>query len=66
MNLEGVLYSGGDTKGEVTLPLVYVGNGGQTELESIDVKTRQCLFSRATIGPAFTGRSAWQETREQN
>lgn len=44
MNFQGVLYSGGDTKGEVSLPLVYIGYGGETELESIDIKNKAVLI----------------------
>jgi len=39
-NFEDVIYSGGDTKGEVNLPLVFVGFGQQSDLDIIDVKNK--------------------------
>ena len=40
MNFEEVIYTGGDTKGEVTLPLVFVGFGQQSDLDIVDVKNK--------------------------
>jgi hypothetical protein len=39
-NFEDVIYSGGDTKGDVTMPLVFVGLGQQSDLDLIDVKNK--------------------------
>ena len=43
-NLEDVIYAGGDTKGEVTLPLVFVGYGQASDLETVDVKNKAVLI----------------------
>ena len=44
MNFEDVLYSGGDTKGEVSLPLIFIGYGQQSDLEVVDVKNKAVLL----------------------
>jgi hypothetical protein len=44
MNLEKVIYSGGDTNGEVAMPLVFAGNGEETDLNMVDVKDKAVLL----------------------
>ena len=44
MNFVDVMYSGGDTKGEVTLPLVFIGYGQPPDLDIVDVKNKAVLI----------------------
>ena len=43
-NFEQVIYSGGDTKGEVTMPLVFAGYGAQADFDLVDVKNKAVLI----------------------
>jgi hypothetical protein len=43
-NFEHVIYNGGDTKGESTMPLVFAGYGAQTDLDIVDVKNKAVLL----------------------
>lgn len=43
-NLEDVVYTGGDTKGEVTLPLVFAGYGQPADIETLDLKNKAVLI----------------------
>jgi hypothetical protein len=44
VNLEQVIYSGGDTNGEVALPLVFAGHGAETDLDLVAVKDKAVLL----------------------
>jgi hypothetical protein len=44
MNLEQVIYSGGDTNGEVAMPLVFAGHGAETDLDLVGVKDKAVLL----------------------
>jgi len=44
-NYSGVVYSGSaDSKGEVTIPVVFIGNGTEADLAQVDVKDKAVLF----------------------
>ena len=44
VNLEQVIYSGGDTNGEVAMPLVFAGHGAETDLDLVGVKDKAVLL----------------------
>jgi hypothetical protein len=44
VNFEHVIYNGGDTPDESTMPLVFAGYGAQTDLDIIDVKNKAVLL----------------------
>ena len=44
-NYAGIIYSGAtDSKGEVSVPVVFVGNGTEADLAQVDVKDKAVLF----------------------
>ena len=43
-NFEDVVYSGGDTKDEISMPLVFIGYGQQSDFDNVEVKNKAVLI----------------------
>jgi hypothetical protein len=63
LNFQDVVYNGGDTNGEVALPLVFAGLGSQADFDLLDVKNKAVLI--ISINDWTTGNRAVQLARDR-
>lgn len=63
LNFEDVVYTGGDTKGEINLPLVFAGYGAPSDFDLVDIKNKAVLFLSA--GDYIAGNKSVAMARER-